>query len=149
MAIRGRTFSSLGTAGMFPKDSQIGAFFINKEATNAGHFNRTYAADMNLVITPSLAIDGFVAGTATPGVTDGNLGAHIRAGWLDQSWRIYLEHTDLGDEFNPEVGFVPRVGIRRSKFFVARTPRPDRWGLRLVELVWNVEYFRRPDGAIR
>ncbi len=126
--------------------SQIGAFFINKEATNAGHFNRTYAADMNLVITPSLAIDGFVAGTATPGVTEGNLGAHIRAGWLDQSWRIYIEHTDLGDEFNPEVGFVPRVGIRRSKFFVARTPRPDRWGLRLVELVWNVEYFADQTG---
>lgn len=128
--------------------SQIGGFFTNKQATTGGHFNRTYAADMNLVITPFLTIDGFVAGTETPGVSDGDSGAHIRAGWLDQSWRIYAEHTDLGDNFNPEVGFVPRVGIRRSKLFFARTPRPDRWGLRLVELVWNVEYFADQTGRL-
>ena len=128
--------------------SQIGGFFSNKEATHGRHFNRTYAADMNLVITPSLTIDGFVAGTETPGVSDGDTGAHIRAGWLDQSWRIYAEHTDLGDNFNAEVGFVPRVGIRRSKLFLARTPRPDRWGLRLVEFVWNVEYFADQTGRL-
>ena len=126
--------------------SQVGGVFINKEATNGGHFNRTYAADMTLVFSPFFTIDGFLAGTSSPGISDGESGRHIRAGWLDRRWRIYAEHTDLEDNFNPEVGFVPRVGIPRSKFFVARTPRPERWGIRLLEFVWNLEYLTDQTG---
>ena len=128
--------------------SQIGGVFINREATNGGHFNRTYATDMTLVLSPFFTIDGFLAGTSSPGISDGEFGRHIRAGWVDQSWRIYAENTDLGDNFNPEVGFVPRVGIRRSKFFLARTPRPGRWGIRLIEAVWNVEYVADQTGRL-
>jgi hypothetical protein len=128
--------------------SQVGGIFINKEAARGGYYNRTFAADASFVLTQSLSIDAFLAGTQTPGVPGGEHGAHIRAGWLDQSWRIYAEHTDLGDNFNPEVGFVPRAGIRRSKFFIARTPRPDRWGIRLFEVVWNIEYFADQAGRL-
>ena len=128
--------------------SQVGGVFINKEATNGGHFNRTYAADMTLVLSPFFTIDGFLAGTSSPGISDGESGRHIRAGWLDRRWRIYAEHTDLEDNFNPEVGFVPRVGIPRSKFFVARTPRPERWGIRLLEFVWNLEYLTDQTGRL-
>ena len=128
--------------------SQVGGVFINREAANGGHFNRTYAADMTLVLSPFFTIDGFLAGTSSPGISDGESGGHIRAGWLDRRWRIYAEHTDLEDNFNPEVGFVPRVGIRRSKFFVARTPRPERWGIRLIEFVWNLEYLTDQTGRL-
>ena len=128
--------------------SQVGGVFINREAANGGHFNRTYAADMTLVLSPFFTIDGFLAGTSSPGISDGESGGHIRAGWLDRRWRIYGEHTDLADNFNPEVGFVPRVGIRRSKFYVARTPRPERWGIRLLEFVWDLEYLTDQTGRL-
>ena len=48
--------------------SQIGGIFINKEASSGGQFNRTYATDIRLSITPSLTIDGFLAGTSSRGV---------------------------------------------------------------------------------
>jgi len=128
--------------------SKIGGLVINKEARHGGQYNRTYAADMVLSVTPSLTIDGFLAGTSSPGVSDEELAGHLRVGWLDQSWRIYSEYTDLGDNFNPEVGFVPRVGIKRSKFHFEGNPRPERWGIRMMEPMWNVEYLTDQTGRL-
>jgi hypothetical protein len=126
--------------------SQIGALVINKEASSGGGFNRTYAADMMLSLTPSLTVEGFLAETSSPGVSGGDRAGHLRAGWLSPSWRIYAEHTDLGDNFNPEVGFVPRVGITRSKFHFEGNPRPGRWGIRMMEPMWNITETRDQSG---
>ena len=128
--------------------SQIGGLFINKQASQGGHYNQTYAADVNLVLTPSLSVDGFIAGTSTPGFSDEQFAGHLRAGWLDESWRIYSEYTDLGDNFNPEVGFVPRVGIRRTKVHFEGNPRPQRFGIRMMEPMWNVEYYTDQSGRL-
>ncbi len=128
--------------------SKIGGMLINKEARRGGYYNRTYAADMSLSVTPALTVDAFLAGTSTTGLSDEQFGGHFRAGWLDQSWRIYTEYTDLGDNFNPEVGFVPRVGIKRSKFHFEGNPRSDRWGIRMMEPMWNVEYFTDQSGRL-
>ncbi len=128
--------------------SKIGGILINKEASEGGYYNRTYAADMVLSLTPSLTVDGFLAGTSTPGFRDEQMAGHLRAGWLDESWRIYGEYTDLGDNFNPEVGFVERVGIKRSKFHFEANPRPERWGIRMMEPMWQVQYFTDQGGRL-
>lgn len=138
------------------ENSQIGGLVVNKQASSGGGYNRTYALDAMLPLTPSLTVNGFLSRTDSPdewdGVVDGEQsvgwGSHIRAGWLDQDWRIYAEHTDLGDHFNPEVGFVPRVGIRRSKFHFERNPRPGRWGIRVMEPMANVTYFTDQTGRL-
>jgi hypothetical protein len=128
--------------------SQIGALVINKQAESGGHYNRTFAADMNLVPIPQLTIDGFLAGTDTKGVGGGELGGHLRAGWLSRSWRIYSEYEDFGDSFNPEVGFVPRVGIRRSKIHFEHNPRPGKWGIRMLEPMTYIEYITDRTGRM-
>jgi hypothetical protein len=128
--------------------SQIGGIVINKQANTGGGFNRTYAADMNLALTTAFTVDGFIAGTSTPGVSEEELGAHVRAGWLDQSWRIYSEYENLGDNFNPEVGFVPRVGIIRRKLHIEFNPRPGKWGIRLMDPMWNVSYITDQSGRL-
>ena len=128
--------------------SQIGGIVINKQANTGGGFNRTYAADMNLALTTAFTVDGFIAGTSTPGVSEGELGGHVRAGWLDQSWRIYSEYENLGDNFNPEVGFVPRVGIIRRKLHIEFNPRPGKWGIRLMDPMWNVSYITDQSGRL-
>jgi hypothetical protein len=111
--------------------SQVGGLFINK-ASGDGRFNRTYAADMTLALTPAFTFEGFVAGTETTDVSGDNLGFHARAGYLDQSWRTYAEYSDFDDNFNPEVGFVPRVGMKRSKFHIEYNPRPGILGIRMM-----------------
>ena len=128
--------------------SQVGGVVINKESTTGGHFNRTFAADMNLALTPALTIDGFIARTMTPGFSSSELGGHFRTGWLSQSWRVYGEYTDLEDNFNPEVGFVPRTGIQRSKIHLEYNPRPGKWGIRMLDPMWNVQYYTDQEGRL-
>ena len=128
--------------------SRIGALVINKQANRGGRYNRTYAADVIWSPVPSLTVDAFVAGTQTTGMSEDQMAGHVRAGWLDESWRIYTEYTDLGSNFNPEVGFVPRVGVKRSKFHFEGNPRPERWGIRMMEPMWHVEHNTDRSGRL-
>jgi len=128
--------------------SRVGTLLVNKQATSGGHYNRTFATDLVYGPTTSLTVNGFLATTSSPGVEDGEWGGHLRAGYLNQSWNIYAEYTNLQDNFNAEVGFVPRVGIRTHKFHVERTPRPGRWGIRVMEPMWNVTYTTDQTGRL-
>jgi hypothetical protein len=95
-----------------------------------------------------LTVEGFLAATSSPGVSSDEVGGHLRSGWLSPSWRIYGEYTDLGTNFNPEVGFVPRVGIRRSKVHFEWNPRPGRFGIRMMEPMWNYTDVRDRGGRL-
>ena len=125
----------------FLSRSRVGGLLINKTETDGDHFNRTFAVDMTLVPNDALTVTGFVAKTETPGLTDGESASYLNATWLDQNWRIYGEFADFGDNFNPEVGFLPRRGIRHSRLHFEGNPRPDRLGIRVLEPMVNMTYI--------
>jgi len=128
--------------------SRIGGLFINKAQTSGDAFNRTYAIDASLAPHPNFTVMGFIAKTETPPATTpppgaegfGEMGAYVNATWLDQDWRIYGEYADLENDFNPEVGFLPRAGIRSTRLHMERNPRPDRWGIRVLSPMINWTY---------
>lgn len=120
--------------------SKIGGIVINKEAIGGSHFNRTFAVDTSLTPHPFLSITGFVAKSETPNMTQNDMMGHMMVMWLSPSARIYSEYTDIQDNFNAEVGFIPRIGIRRSKLHGQWNPRPGRWGIRSMDPMMNVEY---------
>jgi len=128
--------------------SRVGGIFVNKTAWQGDHYNRTAGADFTLAPHPSLTMIGFLAGTTTPGLSGDALGGHLRAAWLDERWSVYAEYTDLQDNFNPEVGFVPRTGIRTTKAHLERTPRPGRWGVRVLEPMYNLTYTTDQGGRL-
>ena len=120
--------------------SKVGALFINKAQTNGTHYNRTYAVDMTLAPHANFTVTGFLAKTETPSISTGDMAGYLNATWLSQSWRIYGEFGDLQDNFNPEVGFLPRRGIRTTKLHVEWNPRPDRWGIRMLSPMYDIMY---------
>ena len=120
--------------------SKVGGIVVNKEAIGGSHFNRTMAVDTSLTPHPFLSITGFVAKTESPQVTRDDMMGHMMVMWLSPSARIYSEYSDIQDNFNAEVGFVPRLGIRRSKLHGQWNPRPGRWGIRSMDPMLNVEY---------
>ena len=120
--------------------SKVGGLIINKEAIGDAHYNRTVAIDMSLTPHPFLSVTGFVAKTESPGLANEDLMGHLMFSWLSPGFRVYSEYTDIQDNFNAEVGFVPRIGIRRSKLHAQWNPRPGRWGIRSMDPMMNLEY---------
>jgi len=120
--------------------SKVGALIINKHVGNGDYVNRTLAVDMTLAPHPSFLVNSFIAKTSTTGVDDGDLAGYVRLGWLDEDWNVYGEYADLQENFNPEVGFLPRRGIRISKVHLERNPRPGRFGVRVFDPMVNITY---------
>ena len=133
--------------------SKVGALVINKDAVGGGHYNRTLAADTTLALHPNFTMTGFLAKTQTPhesfrgryappapGETARDMAGYLNGTWLSPSWHFRGEYLDLQEHFNPEVGFVPRIGIRTSSFHGEWNPRPGRWNIRMLDPMWNINY---------
>ena len=120
--------------------SKVGGMIINKEAIGAAAYNRTFALDTSLTPHPFFSVTGFVAKTESPHLANEDMMGHVQLSWLSPGYRIYSEYTDIQDNFNAEVGFVPRIGIRRSKLHGQWNPRPGKWGIRSMDPMMNVEY---------
>ena len=120
--------------------SKVGGMIINKEAVGDAHYNRTFAVDTSLTPHPFFSVTGFVAKTESPQFASDDMMGHLMLVWLSPSARVYSEYTDIQDNFNAEVGFLPRIGIRRSKLHAQWNPRPGRWGIRSMDPMMNIEY---------
>ena len=118
--------------------SKIGGLFINRQS--GSHYNRTMAADATLALGRHLSINSFLAKTSSPDVTNGDMMFWGRVGWLDPSWNLFAQYTDIQDNFNAELGFIPRRGIRTTNFHFGPTPRPKKFNIRVMRPMINVNY---------
>lgn len=120
--------------------SKVGGLFINKESMNSGMYNRVMSADALFAPNPSFSIHTIAAKTFTPGVSGDDLAYHARALYLDRKWQTYAEFTNIDPNFNDEVGFIPRKGIRQTKVHLERNPRPGGI-IRVMEPMANIIYI--------
>jgi hypothetical protein len=56
-------------------------------------------------------------------------------------WDLSLNWKQIGDNFQPALGFVPRIGIRKTTARIAFQPRPKRWGIRQFFFELEPEYI--------
>ena len=119
--------------------SRVGGLIVNKESLHSSQFNRTIAADALYAPTRSFSVQSFLAKSSSPGVTEEQQAFHARALFLNNKWNTYGEFSDIDANFNDEVGFVPRRGIRQTKFHLERNPRPGGL-IRVMEPMINIVY---------
>lgn len=122
------------------KRSRVGALLINKDARDGDGFNRTLGVDANLALGTNLQINSFAAKTASPGAAGSDLAFFGRVAYRNPQWNLYLNYLDVQDNFNAEVGFVQRRGVRATKAFINPTPRPGRFGIRMLDPMLVVTY---------
>ncbi len=116
--------------------SQIGAIFINKDGIG---FNRGYGADANLRFGSSTYFSSFYAKTdSTLGGLD-NEAYRVAIAFHDRVWDIRSIFTDIGRDFNAEVGFVPRTGIRKWTNYFGYTFRPAALRRKVRDILPNIE----------
>ena len=148
--IEGVAPSNNFTVGRVRKDlqnrSNIGAIFVNRQASGrlAGvdDYNRTFGVDGRWGIGQNTTISGFAARTETPDLVGDEHAYSLSYAYSSQEWRLNYSYTEVGDNFNPEVGFLRRRGYRSVSAFTFYTFRlsPDA-PLKLHEIrphvTWN------------
>ncbi len=134
-------------------NSDIGVMFLNKDE-HGTHFNRTVGADANFRFYRNLNLNGLVAKTFSPEAVVGAAGEDLstRAGvsWRDDFWELRASYTTIGEQFNDELGFVPRTGINKADAFVGVHLRPKAvqgW-LRDIFPHWQLANVTRGEAAL-
>jgi hypothetical protein len=119
-------FGVARVAREFPNRSRLGAIFVSRDATDrSGDYNRTYGLDGQLGVGEPITISSFAAITETPGLSGKAHAFHIGGSYLTREWRATATYREIGEAFNAEMGFVPRVGYRHYEGSLLRYMRPD------------------------
>ena len=104
-------YSVARVAKELPNRSRVGGLFASRGSS------RTYAVDGRMGVGDPLTISTFVARTDTPEIDGADHAWDVTAEWSSRGFRANATARELGEDFNPEVGFVPRNGHRHYRAF--------------------------------
>jgi hypothetical protein len=110
-------------------NSDIGAIFVNRQASSGGDFNRTIGADANFRFGQNLTANGYLAKTKTDGLSGNDRAEKITVQWRDNFLRWQTIYSNNQENFNPEVGFQGYAqwkGARSIRYVTELHPRPPR-----------------------
>jgi hypothetical protein len=127
-----------------PNRSSFGGLIVNRQGmgdrAKADDYNRTFALDGKLGIGQNTVLSSFVARTETPGVKTGRQYAYnVRTRTNLQRIDIEAGYQEVGERFNPEVGFLSRGGYRKPDLRLMTRFRPKDF-LGLHELRPHLTY---------
>jgi Domain of unknown function (DUF5916)/Carbohydrate family 9 binding domain-like len=104
------------------KRSSIGVMFLNKESLsfdekkNVGFtdFNRNIGIEYNLASgNNEWTGKAVIMKSFSPNQSTENLMQAYNLSYLSSHWFIRLQHENVGINYNPEIGYVPRTGYSR------------------------------------
>jgi hypothetical protein len=92
--------------------------------------NQTYAIDGRLGLGDNGLLQAWAAKTDTPGLDNDDHAYSMRGDYNNADWSLGLGFTEVGANFNPEVGFLARSDYRKYDAMVLRRIRPENlWNL--------------------
>ena len=127
--------------------SSIGAMFVNREGrddltdpTLDNRYNRLIGVDGRLGFGLNSEITAYAARTFSPGINSGRQYAYdINARRNTQAFLLSFQYSEVGEDFNPEVGFLARDSFRKISALVFNRYRPEDF-FGLLELRPHVSY---------
>ena len=119
-----------------PSRSSLGFMYVGRDG-DGSHLvspdddkNHTYSIDGRLGIGENFMLEGWLAKTSTPGREGRDEAFSAKAIYNSSQWLNRFEYGQVGEDFNPEVGFLKRSNYRRMTALILRRIRPkDTWGL--------------------
>ena len=126
--------------------SSIGAIAINKQDTDT--YNRAGGLDFAYRPNDSIDVRGLWARTYETDVSGKNDAMYFGGTWRNSLLRFNGAYTFIGEDFNPEVGFVRRQGSRRLRGQIRFTPWPRKFGVRRIFMGPDVDYILNQDDEL-
>ncbi len=130
----------------FSNRTTIGGIFTSRRATtdfeDAPKSNTAYGLDANIGIGQYGNWFNYVAQTNTPGLEGSDHAYSSTFAYDATNHQIDLGYLEVGRNFNPEVGFVRRVGYRKPNFGYRYTHYPQASRIRSIfpHFQWNSWY---------
>jgi hypothetical protein len=134
-----------------PNRSLLGVLVTNRqgmgEFARANDSSRTYAVDGRWGIGLQTFVTGFASKTDTPGVRGRDHAYNLRWRTNTRAVDFDIGYQEVGDQFNPEVGFLTRRGYRKPDVRVFTRLRPEsRFGLQEIRPHMSTRGFWGFDG---
>ena len=109
--------------------SSVGALFTNRSAaTVSPGSNQVFGVDANFAISRDASLGGYLAKSNTAGRPNDAISYRANFNYAADRYGAQLDRTVVGDNFNPEVGFLRRTRFRSSFGSLRFSPRPRRNG---------------------
>ena len=122
------------------KRSSIGGIFVNRSGIgNDMDYNRVFAMDGKLGIGKKAQLSGYISKSNTPGITANDHAFNFLAVYNWNGWNLRAGYTEVGEGFNPEVGFLLRSAFKKPEFLIFKQWRPKNTG-KLLEVRPHVSY---------
>jgi hypothetical protein len=149
----GNNFAVARVNQELPNRSAIGAIYVSRDgdgsylAPESDDYNRTYAIDGRWGIGDNALLQSWIAKTDTPGLDGDDEAFALKLDYSSVDWAGRAEYTEVGRNFNPEVGFLSRTDYRKGSAFLMRRIRPqDLWGLLEIRPHGSYTGYWKPDG---
>lgn len=131
-------------------NSYIGAIALNQQSLDDKDFNRDFGLDAAVYLNSNTQLSGFAAKTYSH---DSDLKGKDFAFYGDflynnDFWYCFLGQNSIQENFNPEMGFSPRTGIRGSHANVAIAPRPGILSIRQTWIFDDFYYYTDQSGRL-
>ncbi len=104
--------------------SSVGVLFESRDKsfTSSGS-NQAWGADGSFGLTDDLSLLTYYAQTRTEGLDGLDLSYRGQLAYSADEWGASVDHLLVGDDFNPEIGFVRRKDFRQTSGNLRFSPR--------------------------
>ena len=107
-----------------PNRSRVGALFVSRLNTDdTDDHNFTYGLDGRLGIGDAISFDGYAGLTETPGLSGREHAFNVSGSLTTRNWNAGLAFREVGEDFNPEAGFLNRTAYRHTNARILRHVR--------------------------
>ena len=130
--------------------SSVGMILTNRSVSSVGNgSNQAFGADATFSFYENVSLLGYIAKTATPGITGEDESYQGRFNYGGDRYGFQAEHLLVGDNFIPDVGFVRRDNFRRTYTTARFSPRPDSIAsIRQFSLESSFDFIQTADTGI-
>jgi len=148
--VQATNFSVVRVRRDIMRQSSVGAILTHRSVgQRAPGSNGAYGVDGTFNFFNDLAINTYWARTRTEGVRRDDTSYRAQLSFPGDRYGVQIERLRVGEQFNPEVGFVRRPDTRRTLGELRFSPRPRSMpSVRRFVGMASVDYFENGAGRM-